>query len=91
MGIWFGAPAIGYVLGNFLSGRFSTKIGLDKMIFFGVTIALIGVSIWFIISYLGLGSILSFLFQDELTCIRVSCGYWNTCIILLSQSPLPFL
>ena len=52
LGFWFGAPAVGYVLGNFLSGSFSTKIGLDKMIFLGVTTALFGVSISMTISLL---------------------------------------
>ena len=60
LGFWFGAPAIGYILGNFLSGRFSTKIGLDKMIFFGVATALSGVSVSLTISFLGQGSMLSF-------------------------------
>ena len=60
LGFWFGAPAIGYILGNFLSGRFSTKIGLDKMIFLGVTTALLGVSMSLTISFLGQGSMLSF-------------------------------
>ena len=60
LGFWFGAPAIGYILGNFLSGRFSIKIGLDKMIFLGVTTALFGVSISLTISFLGQGSMLSF-------------------------------
>ena len=60
LGFWFGAPAIGYILGNFLSGRFSTKIGLDKMIFLGVTTALLGISVSLTISFLGQGSILSF-------------------------------
>ena len=60
LGFWFGAPAIGYILGNFLSGRFSTKIGLDKMIFLGVITALLGVSVSLTISFLGQGSMLSF-------------------------------
>ena len=60
LGFWFGAPAIGYILGNFLSGRFSTKIGLDKMIFLGVATALLGVSVSLTISFLGQGSMLSF-------------------------------
>ena len=60
LGFWFGAPAIGYILGNFLSGRFSTKIGLDTMIFLGVTTALLGVSVSLTISFLGQGSMLSF-------------------------------
>ena len=60
LGFWFGAPAIGYILGNFLSGRFSTKIGLDNMIFLGVATALLGVSVSLTISFLGQGSMLSF-------------------------------
>ena len=60
LGFWFGTPAIGYILGNFLSGRFSTRIGLDKMIFLGVTTALLGVSVSLTISFLGQGSKLSF-------------------------------
>ena len=60
LGFWFGAPAIGYILGNFLSGRFSTKIGLDKMIFLGVATALLGISVSLMISFLGQGSMLSF-------------------------------
>ena len=60
LGFWFGAPAIGYILGNFLSGRFSTKIGLDKMIFLGVITALLGVSVSLTISFLGQGSMSSF-------------------------------
>ena len=60
LGFWFGAPAIGYILGNFLAGRFSTKIGLDQMIFLGVTTALLGVSVSLTISFLGQGSMISF-------------------------------
>ena len=60
LGILFGAPAIGYLIGNFLSGKFSTQIGSDRMIFLGVSIALIGVSISIIISFTGFGSIFSF-------------------------------
>ena len=60
LGFWFGAPAIGYILGNFLAGKFSTKIGLDQMIFLGVTTALLGISISLMISFLGQGSMISF-------------------------------
>jgi len=60
LGFWFGAPAIGYILGNFLAGRFSTKIGLDQMIFLGITTALLGVSISLMISFVGQGSMISF-------------------------------
>ena len=60
LGLLFGAPALGYLVGNYLSGRFSTKIGLDKMIFLGITIALLGISISLVVSFLSMGSIFSF-------------------------------
>ena len=60
LGLLLGAPALGYLVGNYIAGRFSTKIGLDRMIFLGITIALIGISISMVVSFLGMGSIFSF-------------------------------
>ena len=60
LGLFFGTPAIGYLVGNFFSGRFSSRVGSDRMIFLGVNIALLGVSISVFISLLGMGSIFSF-------------------------------
>ncbi|AML53462.1 MULTISPECIES: multidrug effflux MFS transporter [Falsihalocynthiibacter] len=34
-GIYFGAPALGYFAGNYISGRFSRRFGIDKMILWG--------------------------------------------------------
>ena len=41
-GIALGAPAIGYAIGNFLSGRFSVKVGINKMAVIGTLIATLG-------------------------------------------------
>ncbi|MEM6897932.1 MAG: MFS transporter, partial [Pseudomonadota bacterium] len=35
LGVYFGAPAIGYFIGNWISGRFSTRFGIDHMILWG--------------------------------------------------------
>lgn len=35
LGFYFGAPALGYFLGNFVSGRYSTRIGINRMVLFG--------------------------------------------------------
>ena len=43
LGFYFGAPAIGYFLGNFFSGRFSSRIGVNNMVFWGTIINLLGV------------------------------------------------
>ncbi len=42
-GLWFVMISAGYMLGNFLSGRFTRRIGLDRMIGLGCTVALTGV------------------------------------------------
>ncbi|MCC5992611.1 MAG: multidrug effflux MFS transporter [Rhodobacteraceae bacterium] len=35
LGLYFGAPAIGYAAGNFLSGRYTVRIGINRMILWG--------------------------------------------------------
>ena len=87
LGFWFGAPAIGYVLGNFLSGRFSTKIGLDKMIFLGVTIALFGVSISMTISLSDHGSVLSFFGLMTLVGLGNGMSIPNATAAMMSINP----
>ena len=87
LGFWFGAPAIGYILGNFLSGRFSTKIGLDKMIFLGVTTALFGVSISMTISLLDHGSVLSFFGLMTLVGLGNGMSIPNATAAMMSINP----
>ena len=87
LGFWFGAPAIGYVFGNFLSGRFSTKIGLDKMIFLGVTTALFGVSISLTISLLDHGSVLSFFGLMTLVGLGNGMSIPNATAAMMSINP----
>ncbi|TNC47208.1 multidrug effflux MFS transporter [Rubellimicrobium rubrum] len=41
-GIALGSPAIGYTLGNFLSGRFSVRVGIDRMAAWGCVVATLG-------------------------------------------------
>ena len=87
LGFWFGAPAVGYVLGNFLSGSFSTKIGLDKMIFLGVTIALFGVSISLTISLSDHGSVLSFFGLMTLVGLGNGMSIPNATAAMMSINP----
>src|SRR5690606_8580581 len=35
LGLYLGVPAVGYALGNFLAGRYSVRIGIDRMILLG--------------------------------------------------------
>ncbi len=38
VGYWFAGPSIGYALGNFISARYSTRIGMNRMILAGALI-----------------------------------------------------
>ena len=60
LGLLFGAPAVGYFLGNFLSGRFSTRIGVNRMVLWGATANASGIALNLTLFYLGLGTPLSF-------------------------------
>ena len=60
LGLYFGAPAIGYFLGNFLSGRYTTRFGIDAMILWGLWIIFFGLSLSMIFSHLGYGSVETF-------------------------------
>lgn len=42
-GLWFAVPSVAYMLGNFIAGRVSERVGSDRMITIGTTISLIGV------------------------------------------------
>lgn len=42
LGAYFGAPAIGYALGNFISGRYSTRLGITQMILLGCCLQAVG-------------------------------------------------
>ncbi|TVP72174.1 MAG: MFS transporter [Rhodobacteraceae bacterium] len=39
LGLFFGAPALGYATGNFLSGRFAARVGINAMILLGALVA----------------------------------------------------
>ncbi len=55
MGMFFGAPAIGYFVGNFLSGRYSTLVGLNRMLLIGSIIVPVGLTISVVLFYGGIG------------------------------------
>ncbi|GGH56540.1 Bcr/CflA family efflux MFS transporter [Frigidibacter albus] len=39
VGYYFAAPAIGYALGNFLSGRYSVRLGIERMVLAGAVVS----------------------------------------------------
>lgn len=60
LGFYFGAPALGYLVGNFLSGRYSVHIGINPMVFWGLVITSLGSVLSLIAIFLGYGSAPSF-------------------------------
>ncbi len=55
-GVCFGAPAVGYALGNYISGRFSMRFGVNWMIRTGALIAFLGLLLALVLTALGFGS-----------------------------------
>jgi len=60
LGVFFGAPAIGYFLGNFLSGRFSVRIGVNRMVLWGGLVISVGIILSMLVLASGYGSEYSF-------------------------------
>ena len=60
MGVLFGLPALGFFGGNFLTGKFSMRIGIDRMILLGTIAQIFGMGMSLIISILGFGTAFSF-------------------------------
>ncbi len=72
LGLFFGAPAVGYFLGNFLSGRFSVRFGVNRMVLWGTLVNAAGVSLNLALFLFGLGSPLSFF--GLMTCVGLGNG-----------------
>ncbi|MFV0244174.1 MAG: multidrug effflux MFS transporter [Qingshengfaniella sp.] len=53
LGLYFGAPALGYALGNFLSGRLSVRMGLNAMCLAGTIVTTGGLALSLLVFYLG--------------------------------------
>ncbi len=60
LGFFFGAPAIGYFTGNFLTGRFSTRFGINNMVLWGSVANVIGSTLSISIFLAGYGSAFTF-------------------------------
>ena len=55
LGIYFGAPAIGYFVGNFLTGRYAVRVGINTMALTGGLLMSVGLILSMIVIGLGYG------------------------------------
>lgn len=44
LGLYFGAPALGYMAGNFLSGVYTVRLGINRMMMLGAVVTLVGMA-----------------------------------------------
>ena len=72
LGLFFGAPAIGYAAGNFLSGRFAGRVGINRMIIAGVVVAFAGMSL--LVGFLLTGAISKWSFFGSMIFIGLGNG-----------------
>ncbi|MBI6629621.1 multidrug effflux MFS transporter [Pontibaca salina] len=56
LGFYFGAPAIGYFTGNFLTGRYAVRVGINRMVLIGSLVVAFGMALALALFALGLGS-----------------------------------
>ncbi len=56
LGFYFGAPAVGYMAGNFLSGRYSTRLGVNRMVLAGSVLTTLGLAVLALLDLAGIMS-----------------------------------
>lgn len=54
LGLYFGAPALGYMAGNFVSGRYAVRYGVNRMIMAGALTSTSGMAVLALLALFGL-------------------------------------
>ncbi|MES2434165.1 MAG: multidrug effflux MFS transporter [Pseudomonadota bacterium] len=60
IGLLFAITAVGYMAGNFFAGRYSVRLGMNKMVLIGTTITTLGMAALAVITALNLSSAVVF-------------------------------
>ncbi|MFV0493152.1 MAG: multidrug effflux MFS transporter [Pseudorhodobacter sp.] len=50
LGLYFGTPAVGYMFGNYLSGRYAVRFGANRMLFWGVMLTVLALIVLVILT-----------------------------------------
>lgn len=60
LGLFFGSPALGYLVGNAISGMYSVRYGINMMVFWGALICSCGLLVSLVLALGGLGTVWTF-------------------------------
>ena len=60
IGLLFAITAVGYMAGNFFAGRYSVRLGMNKMVLIGTTITTLGMAMLALVAALNLSSAVVF-------------------------------
>lgn len=55
LGLYFGAPALGYMAGNFLSGVYTIRLGINRMMMLGAVVTLAAMALLAVLTAMGFG------------------------------------
>lgn len=72
LGFFFGAPAVGYLTGNFISGRYSTQVGVNRMVLIGSVVNAAGLAVNLALFYAGFGTV--YIFFGLITLVGLGNG-----------------
>lgn len=87
LGFYFGAPAIGYFAGNFFTGRYATRFGVNKLVLWGCLANAFGTVVSLVIFLAGHGSPASFFGMMTLIGIGNGLAIPNASAGMLSVRP----
>lgn len=60
LGLYFGAPAIGYAFGNYLTGRLAQSHGINTLVLWGCIVNVLGIALSVLVFLAGMGTPLTF-------------------------------
>lgn len=60
LGLFFGAPALGYFFGNYMTARFATRLGINRLVLWGSLCVALGIGLAILLFAAGLGNELVF-------------------------------
>jgi MFS transporter, DHA1 family, multidrug resistance protein len=91
LGLYISTTALGYCLGNYLSGRYSIQFGIDMMIYLGLLTTFFAMRFSLAISFLGHGSAVSFFGLMAFAAIGNGLTMPNTAAGMMSVRPRTYL